>query len=164
MFDCLALRSSLIILAFFGMLLRPVLLTAQMGSHTGSCPMCPMSPMMRRAPAPSGKQTPVVSSDTAAPSAEAKAQAAEIWDSRCAACHGAEGRGDGPGAAALKPRPLNFHKRDWQKAVTDEQIATAIVEGGGAVGLSNQMPANPDLEDETGVVKALVAHVRTLGK
>lgn len=103
-------------------------------------------------------------SASVAPNAESKAQAAEIWDSRCSACHGAEGRGDGPGAAALKPKPINFHKRAWQKAVTDDQIAKAIVEGGSAVGLSNQMAANPDLEDEPGIVKALVAHVRDLGR
>ena len=101
---------------------------------------------------------------SAAPGAESEALAAKIWDSRCAACHGAEGRGDGPGAAALKPKPVNFHKRAWQKSVPDDQIAKAIVEGGGAVGKSNQMPPNPDLEDEPGIVKALVAHVRALGK
>ncbi len=100
----------------------------------------------------------------AAPSAEAKAQAEQIWSERCSACHGPEGRGDGPGASALRPRPINFHKRNWQSAVADDQIAKAIVEGGGAVGLSNQMPANPDLEDEPEVVNALVARVREFGK
>lgn len=104
-----------------------------------------------------------LASDTAS-GADAKAQAAAIWESRCVACHGTDGRGDGPGAAALKPRPINFHMRNWQKAVTNDQIAKAIVEGGGAVGLSDQMAANPDLEDEPGIVKALVAHVRELGK
>jgi hypothetical protein len=75
-----------------------------------------------------------------------------------------EGHGDGPGAASLNPKPINFHKRSWQKSVTDDQIAKAIVEGGSAVGVSSQMAANPDLEDEPEVVKALVAHVRELGK
>ena len=92
--------------------------------------------------------------------ADAKGQAAEIWNTRCSACHGNDGRGDGPGAAALSPKPINFHKPDWQKVVTDDQIAKAIVEGGSAVGLSNQMPPNPDLEDEPAIVTALVAHVR----
>ncbi len=95
---------------------------------------------------------------------EARAEATDIYDSRCSACHGAEGRGDGPGAAALHPKPINFHNLNWQKSVSDEQIAKAIVEGGSAVGLSNQMAPNPDLEDEPLVVKALVAHVRELGK
>ena len=75
-----------------------------------------------------------------------------------------EGKGDGPGAASLNPKPINFHKSSWQKSVTNDQIAKAIVEGGSAVGVSSQMAANPDLEDEPEIVKALVAHVRELGK
>jgi mono/diheme cytochrome c family protein len=93
-----------------------------------------------------------------------RAAAAEIFDTRCSACHGSDGRGDGPGAAALKPKPANFRNRDWQKSVSDHEIAKAIVYGGGAVGRSNQMAANPDLEDQPAVVKALVAHVREFGK
>ena len=116
------------------------------------------APCLLLLPTRLGAQSPAASNP------EANSQAAEIWATRCAACHGTEGRGDGPGAAALKPRPVNFHNRNWQKAVTDDQITKAIVEGGSAVGLSNQMAANPDLEDEPKIVKALVAHVRELGK
>jgi mono/diheme cytochrome c family protein len=97
-------------------------------------------------------------------SAAARDQATQIYDERCTACHGAGGRGDGPGAAALEPRPIDFHNPNWQKSVSDDQIAKAIVKGGAAVGLSNQMASNPDLEDEPEVVKALVARVRELGK
>jgi mono/diheme cytochrome c family protein len=109
-------------------------------------------------------QTSTTTTKGTAPTAQEKAQAAEIWESRCTACHGTEGRGDGPGAAALNPKPLNFQKHDWQKATPNDQIAKAIVEGGGAVGLSDQMPANPDLEDEPGVVAALVGRVRGFSK
>ncbi len=94
----------------------------------------------------------------------AKAEAGEIFEERCAACHGADGRGDGPGATALHPKPVNFHNENWQRSATDAQIAKAIVEGGSAVGMSTQMAPNPDLADEPEVVKALVAHVRELGK
>ena len=92
------------------------------------------------------------------------AAAEQIFTERCAACHGADGSGKGPAAASLKPAPANFHDRKWQKSVSDDTIAKAIVEGGAAVGLSNQMAPNPDLEDQPGVVKALVAHVRGFGK
>jgi len=37
------------------------------------------------------------------------AGAIELYRSRCAACHGAEGRGDGPAANGLEPAPSNFH-------------------------------------------------------
>lgn len=179
-----ALASALVILAVLLILAAPARLAAQcmmgncgsgsmMGGHGGPMMMGHpglmttghMGPMMTPRP-PAAAGTPAAPAGSAAggaPTAEARAQAAEIWDSRCAACHGGDGRGDGPGAEALRPRPVNFRRTNWQKAVTDDQIAKAIVEGGGAVGLSNQMPANPDLEDDSAVVKALVARVREFG-
>jgi len=36
------------------------------------------------------------------------ARAAELYQTQCAACHGAEGRGDGPAGAALEPAPTDF--------------------------------------------------------
>ena len=36
-------------------------------------------------------------------------QAATLYQSRCAACHGVQGRGDGPAAKGMDPRPSNFH-------------------------------------------------------
>ena len=93
-----------------------------------------------------------------------KAAADEIYGERCAACHGADGSGKGPASASLKPPPANFQDKKWQQSVSDETIAKAIVEGGASLGLSNQMMPNPDLEDQSGVVKALVARVRSYGK
>lgn len=34
---------------------------------------------------------------------------AALYAQLCVSCHGTEGRGDGPAAAALDPRPVNFH-------------------------------------------------------
>jgi mono/diheme cytochrome c family protein len=95
---------------------------------------------------------------------DARAQAAEIFTSRCATCHGDQGRGNGPAAANLKPAPMDFHNRNWQRKVTDAQIAQAIVKGGKAVGLSSQMASNPDLESEPAVVAALVERIRKWAK
>ena len=95
---------------------------------------------------------------------QARDDAADIFESRCAACHGTEGHGDGPAASNLNPRPIDFHNRRWQKSINDATIAKAIVDGGSAVGVSGQMAANPDLEDEPAVVAALVERVRQLGK
>ena len=96
--------------------------------------------------------------------AEARAAAADIFESRCIACHGAEGRGDGPAASNLNPKPLNFHNPLWQKSINDATIARAIVFGGQTVGVSAEMAPNPDLEGEPAVVAALVERVRQLGK
>lgn len=36
---------------------------------------------------------------------------AALYASHCAACHGAQGRGDGPAGSKLEPAPSNFHDR-----------------------------------------------------
>ena len=93
-------------------------------------------------------------------SAEVREQAKDLFEERCATCHGKEGRGDGPAAANLKPRPRNFHSRMWQKSISDETITRAIVYGGAAVGVSAQMAPNPDLEDQPALVAAMVERIR----
>ncbi|WP_226644469.1 cytochrome c/FTR1 family iron permease [Microbulbifer variabilis] len=35
-----------------------------------------------------------------------------LFQTQCIACHGVEGRGDGPLAAGLEPAPTNFHERE----------------------------------------------------
>ncbi len=136
------------------------------------------SAMLMAGIGPEGNSRTVIaqnSSDPAAPPAKAvkseaaitpkdQAEAAHIFKSRCAACHGAEGRGDGPAASNMNPRPRDFQNPKWQKSITDATIAQAIVHGGAAVGVSGEMAPNPDLGDEPGVVAALVEHVRGLGK
>lgn len=113
------------------------------------------------APAPAPAPTP------AAPTAEVKtaatpdlAAAKEIFNTRCFACHGMEGKGDGPGAAGLDPKPRNYSDKAWQASVTDEQIEKIIKLGGVAVGKSPAMPPNPDLEDKPQVIAGLRAMVR----
>ncbi len=95
-------------------------------------------------------------------SAEASKQAEEIFSMRCTPCHGPEGRGNGPAAAALNPKPRNFHDTTWQGSVTDEHIEKIIQYGGASVGKSPAMPPNPDLVSKPEVVAALRAHVRSL--
>jgi hypothetical protein len=92
----------------------------------------------------------------------ARTQATSLFGDRCAVCHGPNGDGKGPGAANLNPKPVDFRDRKWQRSVTNEKIAKAIVYGGPAVGLSSAMSANPDLETQPGVVAALVEHIRDL--
>lgn len=101
---------------------------------------------------------------TAQVTPEARQQAQQIFGTRCAVCHGPEGRGDGPGGAALNPKPRDFHDTAWQDSVADKEIETAIVYGGAAVGRSPAMVANPDLGGKAAVVAALREMVRNFGK
>jgi len=100
----------------------------------------------------------------AVPNDAAKKEAQEIFSTRCSACHGASGKGDGPGSAALNPKPRNFTDAAWQKSVTDEYIEKIIQFGGMAVGKSAMMPGNPDLTAKPDVVKALCATIRGLAE
>jgi len=95
--------------------------------------------------------------------ANAQEEALFVFKQRCAPCHGPQGRGDGPSSAMLNPRPRNYHDRQWQQSVTDELIVKTIIEGGMAVGKSDVMPANPDLEQKPQVLTELVKLLRTFG-
>lgn len=92
----------------------------------------------------------------------AKAEAAQIFSTRCTPCHGPLGKGDGPASAGLNPKPRNFSDTTWQLAVSDGHLEKIIQYGGAAVGKSPAMPANPDLMSRPEVVTALRLHVRSL--
>ena len=112
------------------------------------------------APAATAPAAPPPAAATAAASDEAK----QIFATRCTTCHGPEGAGDGPGSAALEPKPRNFQDPAWQDSVTDEHIEKIVMYGGAAVARSPTMPGNPDLMSKPEVVRALVAHVRGLAR
>lgn len=95
--------------------------------------------------------------------AAAATEADQVWSTRCALCHGAGGKGDGPAAGPLNPKPRDMTDKKWQASVDDAHIELVIVKGGTAVKLSPMMAANPDLESKPDVVKALRAKVRGLG-
>ncbi|MGD9650957.1 MAG: cytochrome c [Candidatus Dadabacteria bacterium] len=78
----------------------------------------------------------------AASNAETKGDAAKgktTFENTCAACHGPGGKGDGPAAAALDPKPKNLTDAELLSTQTDDFIYKVISEGGAAVGLSPMM-------------------------
>jgi mono/diheme cytochrome c family protein len=91
-------------------------------------------------------------------------KANELFVSRCVTCHGPEGKGNGPGALTLNPKPRNYHDKEWQARVTDEDIKKTILYGGAAVGKSPIMPASPDLDSKPQLLDGLVSIVRNFGK
>jgi mono/diheme cytochrome c family protein len=53
-----------------------------------------------------------------------------IYARTCAACHGAEGRGDGPGSKGLNPKPRNFTEPSgWKNGTRLEDIYRTLDEG-----------------------------------
>ena len=111
---------------------------------------------------PKASAKAVASAASAAPLAPAD-EAKQIATNRCAMCHGPSGKGDGPTAATLNPKPRDWTSKDWQKSVSDGQIRTVILQGGKGLGKSELMPPNPDLTDKPAVIDELVKIVRTYG-
>jgi cytochrome c5 len=112
----------------------------------------PAAPPAAEAPATAASPVP-------APAGDPLDRARKIYRLRCRNCHGENGRGDGPMAAAMPRRPRDHTDRGWQGTVTDERIAQVIREGGPAIGLSPSMPAHADLSPED--LQALVALIRS---
>ena len=85
----------------------------------------------------------------------------------CNSCHGMEGKGDGPIAAALDPKPRDYtvgdFKFDANKDGTpggDEDLALVIKNGAQPYGGSAMMMPNPTLSETD--VKLLVTYIRSL--
>ncbi len=97
------------------------------------------------------------------PQSQDEQLAESVWVSRCAECHGRTGRGDGPGAAALKQKPPDFSDPEWQRVEDDDQeLEAVILLGGPPLGYSPEMPANPDLAKTPAVGPLLVKKIRSL--
>jgi mono/diheme cytochrome c family protein len=73
-----------------------------------------------------------------------------LWSSQCAACHGREGRGDGPQSAI---RPPDMSTAEFQSSGSDAQFAASITNG-----KNGRMPAFASLRPEA--VQLLVRLVR----
>lgn len=83
------------------------------------------------------------------------------YQALCAPCHGASGKGDGPAAAALDPKPRNHADGAYMNTLSDEHLATVIKNGGAAVGKSPLMPPWRDSLNDA-QVHDLIAYLRTL--
>lgn len=75
----------------------------------------------------------------------------------CASCHGTEGKGDGPAAAALNPKPRNFTEAYWRYGGGVARVVRTITEGSPGTGMASFI-ALP-IEDRI----ALAHYVRSLG-
>jgi len=57
------------------------------------------------------------------------AQGKQIYDDKCTACHGAAGKGDGPAAAALNPKPANLTDKNLMQSLPVDCQFFVIAEG-----------------------------------
>jgi cytochrome c oxidase cbb3-type subunit 3 len=91
-------------------------------------------------------------------------RAQRMYASVCAVCHGENGRGDGPGADNLNPKPRDYTDAKWQASVTDDDLKKTILLGGQGVGKSAMMPAQSQLKDDPETLDGLVTIIRGFAK
>jgi mono/diheme cytochrome c family protein len=83
----------------------------------------------------------------------------QLYKVNCAPCHGEQGKGDGPAAAAYNPKPRNHTDSMYMSKLTDEDIAK-VIQYGGAIKNMPMMPSNPSLKGAD--LAAVVAYTRSL--
>ena len=84
---------------------------------------------------------PLLGSIPAAADDAAATKAKENYGTYCRKCHGDHGKGDGPGAAMLNPKPRDFADCQNMQKRSDAELFKVISEGGEAVGMSADMQA-----------------------
>jgi mono/diheme cytochrome c family protein len=88
-------------------------------------------------------------------------QGKKLYGQFCASCHGQSGKGDGPAAAALNPKPRDHTDKETMSKLSDDELLKVIKNGGASVGKSPLMPAwGASLKDDQ--IKDVIAYVRTL--
>ena len=94
-----------------------------------------------------------------APAATAGVSGETVYNEKgCVTCHGAQGKGDGPVGAALKPKPRNFADAAWKNGTDLASVIKSINNG---IAGSGMAPYKGVLTDEE--IKAVAEHVRKLG-
>lgn len=71
----------------------------------------------------------VLSSSAAWAAGADPAKGQSIYMANCMACHGTKADGNGPAAAALKPKPTDFTSAAWWAGKDDKRVTAAIKTG-----------------------------------
>ncbi len=82
---------------------------------------------------------------------------AETYKRQCVVCHGAEGEGDGPAAAALKPRPTDLTESELVGEMSDAELLEFLAKGKGAMPGFAKILSEQELKAVVGVMRHLNA-------
>jgi high-affinity iron transporter len=99
---------------------------------------------------------PAVDGPSGAPlGAAVQTDPAENYAKHCVMCHGPEGKGDGPAAAAMDPSPTDLTDAEKMGALSDEALLEALSNGKGSMpGYASMLKAEE--------LKALAEYVRSM--
>ena len=92
-------------------------------------------------------------------SEEVLAKGKGIYKANCVACHGESGKGDGPAAGVLKPKPRDHTDAAYMSTLSDEEMGK-IIRFGGAMKGKPLMPSNPQINGTD--LDALILYTRSL--
>ena len=127
-----------------------------MGILTG----CGQDPVEEKPSSSVGESAPSAPSPT--PRAHPVTQETrDTYQFYCTQCHGVDGHGKGINAPHLTVPPRDHTKADYLETRTDEQLFTAISQGGLAVGRAPCMPSWQHTLDEN-TMHSLVSYIREL--
>ncbi len=83
------------------------------------------------------------------------------YDSLCAGCHGKTGKGDGPAAASLNPKPQDHSDGKVMNSLSAQYLSDIIKNGGAGVKKSPLMPAwGKTLKDQE--ISDVIVYIRSL--
>ena len=87
----------------------------------------------------------------------------ETFNTLCATCHGPEGKGDGPGAAELNPKPADLSDGEMLGSLSDGYLFWRVSKGGAIEPFNSAMPAWEEglTEEQRWQV---IAYLRTLSE
>ena len=97
------------------------------------------------------------------PAATGSPRGRALYDAHCAVCHGAAGKGDGPGARVVHQPMRDFSDPAAMQPVTDRFLFEITKKGSSQFGRSNAMPAwGMKLSDTD--IHDVVAYIRSLAR
>ena len=145
-----------LLLLFLTVSTLAIVLTACGGSEPAAVQTSAGTGVVRPAPPPeyAGKKNPMAANAAAVDAGK------KTYNVYCSSCHGEGGKGDGPAAPSLNPRPQDLAGHETE--MTDDYMFWRIHEGGMMEPFRSSMPAWKDaLSDEQ--IWQVVAFLRTLG-
>lgn len=78
-----------------------------------------------------------------------------LYEAQCVACHGKGGKGDGPAAAAMNPRPGDLTNASRMAAIADDSLVQVITKGRKAMPGFGQLLSREQISEVVSYVRSL---------